>query len=257
MTGRLEGKVALISGSARGMGAEEARLFASEGARVVVSDVLDDLGTQTAEALGDRGAYVHLDVTDEEQWQAAVAVAEKRFGRLDILVNNAGIGVSPHPMLTTSRHDHDRQINVHLNGTWHGIRAAVPAMERAGGGSIVNISSIDGIAGVAGMASYTASKFAVTGITKSAALELGARGIRVNSVHPGIIASTMLDAASPEILARLHRYTAVQPIPRMGLPIEVANVVLFLASDESSYVTGTGIVVDGGHLAGPTRELEQ
>lgn len=254
MTDRLTGKVALISGSARGQGAAEAELFVREGARVVVSDVLDDLGRATAAALGDRARYVHLDVTQDSDWQDAVAEAERAFGRLDILVNNAGIGITPHPMLRTTEEDHQRTMAINLDGVWRGMRAAVPAMQRAGGGAIVNISSIDGLVGVGYMASYVASKFAVAGLTKAAALELGRSNIRVNSVHPGVIATPMLDAASPELLERLHGLMRQQPIARIGRPEEVANVVLFLASDEASYVTGTGIVVDGGHLAGPYRE---
>ena len=254
MAGRLEGKVALISGSARGQGAAEAAAFAREGASVVVSDVLDGLGRATAADLGDRARYVHLDVTNDDDWRAAVAEAEQSFGHLDILVNNAGIGIPPHALLATTEEQHQLTMGINLDGVWRGIRAAVPAMRRAGGGSIVNISSIDGIVGVAYMASYVASKFAVAGLTKAAALELGRDNIRVNSVHPGVIATPMLDGASPEIRDRLDRLMQHQPIARVGRPEEVANVVLFLASDEASYITGTGIVVDGGHLAGPYRE---
>ena len=254
MPGRLAGKVALISGSARGQGAAEAALFVREGAAVVISDVLDDLGRETAAALGDRARYVHLDVTQDSHWHDAVAEAERAFGHLDILVNNAGIGIPPHPITRTTEEDHQRTMAINLDGVWRGIRAVIPAMQRAGGGSIVNISSIDGIVGVAYMASYVASKFAVSGLTKAAALELGSSNIRVNSVHPGVIATPMLDAAPPDVLERLERLMQLQPIARIGRPEEVANVVLFLASDDASYVTGTGIVVDGGHLAGPYRE---
>ena len=254
MTGRLAGKVALISGSARGQGATEAAMFVREGACVVVSDVLDDLGRATAASLGDRACYVHLDVTDDDQWRRAVDEAERTFGHLDVLVNNAGIGIPPHPMVRTTEEQHRLTMSINLDGVWRGIRAAAPAMKRAGGGSIVNISSIDGIVGVGYMASYVASKFAVTGLTKAAALELGRDNIRVNSVHPGVVATPMLDAAPPAVLERLDRLMQQQPIPRIGRPEEIASVVLFLASDEASYVTGTGIVVDGGHLAGPWRE---
>jgi 3alpha(or 20beta)-hydroxysteroid dehydrogenase len=254
MTGRLAGKVALITGSARGQGAAEAALFVREGARVVVTDVLDDLGRATAAALGDAARYVHLDVTSETEWQAAIAETERVFGRLDVLVNNAGIGIPPHPLASATDEGHERTMAINLDGVWRGIRAATPAMQRTGGGAIVNISSIDGLVGVAYMASYVASKFAVTGLTKAMALELGRFGIRVNSVHPGVIETPMLDAAPPDVRARLDRLMQQQPIARIGRAEEVANVVLFLASDEASYVTGTGIVVDGGHLAGPYRE---
>ena len=252
--GRLDGKVALISGSARGQGAAEARLFVREGARVVVSDVLDDEGRALATELGDAAIYAHVDVTVEDEWAAAVRDAEGAFGRLDVLVNNAGIGIPPHPLLDTTTADHHRTIDINLHGVWLGMRAAAPALRRAGGGSIVNISSIDGIVGVAGMASYTASKFAVTGLTKSAALEWGRDGIRVNSVHPGVISSPMVEQAPAAVLARLQQYMDHQPISRMGTPEEVAYLVLFLASDESSYCTGSEFVIDGGHLAGPWRE---
>lgn len=252
--GRLTGKVALISGSARGQGAAEARLFVREGAKVIVSDVLDDLGGDLATSLGDSARYVRLDVTSDADWANAVREAEQTFGRLDILVNNAGIGIPPHGFLDTTTEQHRMTLDVNLDGVWRGIRAAVPAMRRSGGGAIVNISSIDGIVGVAFMASYVASKFAVTGLTKAAALEFGRDNIRVNSIHPGVIATPMLDDAPPAVLERLDRLMAQQPIARVGRPEEVANVALFLASDESSYVTGTGIVVDGGHLAGPYRE---
>jgi 3alpha(or 20beta)-hydroxysteroid dehydrogenase len=252
----LQGKVALISGSARGQGEAEARLFVDEGARVVVSDVNHDEGKALADELGEAAVYSHLDVTDREAWTRAVALAEQTFGRLDILVNNAGIGVAHHSMLNTTEADHRRLHSTHVDGTLFGIQAAAPLMQRNGGGSIVNISSIDGLAGIAGMGSYAASKFAVTGLTKSAALELGRLGIRVNSVHPGIISSPMVMAAPPDTMDRLNRYVSVQPIPRMGTPEEVAMLVLFLASDESSYITGAGIVIDGGHLAGPWREFD-
>jgi 3alpha(or 20beta)-hydroxysteroid dehydrogenase len=255
--GRLDGKVALVSGSARGQGAAEARLFVREGAQVVVSDILDDAGRALADELGDAATYVHLDVTQENEWAAAVQHAEAHFGRLDVLVNNAGIGIPPRVLLDETVEGHRRTIDVNLHGVWLGMRAAAPVIKRAGGGSIVNTSSIDGIVGVAAMASYTASKFAVTGLTKSAALEWGRDGIRVNSVHPGVISSPMVDEAPPEVLERLQRYLDHQPIARMGTPEEVAYLVLYLASDESSYCTGAEFVIDGGHIAGPWRELPE
>jgi 3alpha(or 20beta)-hydroxysteroid dehydrogenase len=251
---RLDGKVALITGAARGQGEAEARLFVREGARVVVTDVLDDQGTSLVSELGDAASYVRLDVTSTDDWAAAIAHTERLHDRLDVLVNNAGIGIPPHTAMDATEEGHRRTLEVNLNGVWNGARAAHPLMARTGGGSIVNISSIDGLVGVAYMSSYTASKFAVTGLTKSLALEWGRDNIRVNSVHPGVISSPMVDLAPPEVHERLQRLLDHQPIPRMGTPEEVAHLVLFLASDESSYCTGAEFVIDGGHLAGPWRE---
>lgn len=254
MAGRLAGKVALVTGAAQGQGAAEARRFVAEGARVVVGDVQHDAARGIARELGAAAMFVPLDVTDEAQWERAVLAGLGEFGRLDVLVNNAGIAVPPTLLDAISLDDHRRIMAVNLDGVLLGMRAVVPAMREAGGGSIVNISSIDGLVGVAGMTSYAASKFGVTGLTRAAALELGRFGIRVNSVHPGVIASPMVDGAPPEVRARLDRLMARQPIPRMGTPEEVANLALFLASDESSYCTGAQFVIDGGHLAGPYRE---
>ncbi len=251
---RLDRKVALISGAARGQGEAEARLFVQEGAHVFISDVLDAQGRALAAELGNAAEYLHLDVTSSGDWTRAVETIRSAHGRLDVLVNNAGIGVPPHPLLETSEADHQRTLDVNLRGVWLGMRMCAPLMMDSGGGSIVNISSIDGLAGVARMASYVASKFAVTGLTKTAALEWGRDGIRVNSVHPGVIRSPMVDNAAPEVKERLDAMMARQPIARMGTPQEVAYLVLFLASDESSYCTGAEFIVDGGHLAGPWRE---
>jgi 3alpha(or 20beta)-hydroxysteroid dehydrogenase len=254
--GRLDGKVALVTGAARGQGEAEARLFVAEGARVVVTDVLDDQGRALAAELGDAACWTHLEVADEAGWTAAVALAEERFGRLDVLIGNAGIGIPPRRMVDTTVADHHRTIDVNLHGIWLGMRAVAPLMARGGGGSIVNISSIDGLVGVAGMASYAASKFAVTGLTRTAALELGPSGIRVNSVHPGVISSPMVEQAPADVQARLRVILDRQPIARMGTPEEVAKLVLFLASDDASYCTGAQFVIDGGHLAGPWRDLD-
>jgi 3alpha(or 20beta)-hydroxysteroid dehydrogenase len=252
--GRLAGKVALITGAAQGQGAAEARRFAAEGARVVVTDVREAAAREVATEIGATARFVPLDVTDVDQWTAAVQATKDAFGHLDVLVNNAGVAVPPTLLEDMSLEDHRRIQAVNLDGVLLGMRAVVPAMRAAGGGSIVNISSIDGLVGVAGMASYVASKFGVTGLTRAAALELGRFGIRVNSIHPGVIASPMVEQAPAAIRARLDRLMARQPIPRMGTPEEVANLALFLASDESSYCTGAQFVIDGGHLAGPYRE---
>ena len=184
MAGDLEGKVALISGGARGMGAAEARLFVAEGGRVVIGDVLDDEGKATAAAIGDSAHYVHLDVTQEADWQSVVAETEARFGRLDVLVNNAGVlrfGL----LEDTELADYEFVIRINQIGVFLGMKSVVAAMRRAGGGSIVNISSMAGLRGIGGALAYTASKFAVRGMTKVAAIELGSSNIRVNSVHPG------------------------------------------------------------------------
>jgi 3alpha(or 20beta)-hydroxysteroid dehydrogenase len=252
--GRLAGKVALISGAAQGQGAAEARRFAEEDGHVVVTDVQVDGARAVADEIGAAAVALALDVTEPDQWESAVQGALARFGRLDILVNNAGIGVAPRVLEEMTLEDHRRTMAVNLDGVLFGMRAVVPALRAAGGGSIVNISSIDGLVGVAGMTSYAASKFGVTGLTRSAALELGRFGIRVNSVHPGVIASPMVAQAPPAVRARLDGLMAQQPIPRMGTPEEVADLVLFLASDESSYCTGSQFVIDGGHIAGPYRE---
>jgi len=255
VTGRLASKVALITGAAQGQGEAEARRFAAEGAKVVVADVQYDKARVLVGEIGVSSAMVApLDVTDPEQWDRAVRAAIGAFGRLDVLVNNAGIAVPPTLLGDVSLEDHRRILAVNLDGVMLGMRAVVAAMQETGGGSIVNIASIDGLVGVAGMASYAASKFGVTGLTRTAALELGRFGIRVNSIHPGVIASPMVDHAPPEVRERLDRLMAQQPIPRMGTPDEVASLALFLASDESSYCTGAQFVIDGGHLAGPYRE---
>lgn len=257
--GRLAGRVALITGSAQGQGEAEARRFAAEGARVLVTDVLVDAAAEVASSIGDAARWCELDVTDPEQWSVAVAHCVEVHGRLDILVNNAGVGPTPRVIERTTLEDHRRTMAINLDGVFFGIRAVIEPMRAAevrasGGGSIVNISSIDGIVGVPGMSSYASSKFAVTGLTRTAALELGRFGIRVNSIHPGVIASPMVAAASGEIRERLDRLMATQPIPRMGTPEEVANLALFLASNEASYCTGAQFVIDGGNLAGPPRE---
>jgi 3alpha(or 20beta)-hydroxysteroid dehydrogenase len=251
---RLDGKVALITGAARGQGEAIARLFASEGARVLVTDVLESEGRAVAAGLGDKAAWQALDVRDEQQWTQAVAACTSAFGRLDVLVNNAGIGIPPRRIEDETVEGHRFTLDVNLTGVWNGIRAVMPVMTAQRSGSIVNTSSIDGLVGTAGMASYVASKYAVTGLTRTVALEAGGRGIRVNAVHPGVIETPMVAEAPAEIRARIDRLMARQPIPRTGTPLEIAYAVLFFAGEESSYCTGSSLVVDGGHLAGPWRE---
>jgi 3alpha(or 20beta)-hydroxysteroid dehydrogenase len=242
--GRLSGKVAIISGAARGQGAAEARLFAAEGARVVLGDVLDDEGAAVAAELGDAAVYTHLDVTDEEQWQAAVALAESRFGPVTVLVNNAGI-LHFQAVHRTDADDFDRVMRVNVRGVFLGMKAVTEPMERAGGGSIVNISSTAGLQGLPFVAAYVASKWAVRGLTKSAAIDLGHKGIRVNSVHPGGIDTPMIAGTTSD--APFYQRL---PVARMGTADEVALAVLFLASDESAYIAGAELAVDGGATCG-------
>lgn len=248
MTDRLTGKIALISGGARGQGAAEARAFVAQGARVVIGDVLDDEGQVLAKELGPAAHYVHLDVTREVDWHAAVAATIETFGSLGVLINNAGI-MRLGPLESQSTEDYRAVIEVNQFGCFFGMRAAIPALRRNGGGSIVNTSSISGFIGLAGTTAYSASKFAVRGMTRCAALELGHANIRVNSVHPGTIDTAMI--SSPEFDGvDKDAYFAQQPIPRIGRVEEIANIMVFLASDESSFCTGAEFVVDGGALAG-------
>jgi 3alpha(or 20beta)-hydroxysteroid dehydrogenase len=254
MSGRLERKVALVTGAARGQGAEIARLFVEHGARVMLTDVRHDEGRAAADALAPNAAYAELDVRDSRAWATAVDACLGRFGAIDVLVNNAGIGIPPVPIEEETFETHRTTLDVNLTGVWLGMRAVIPHMAARGSGSIVNTSSIDGLAGTAGMASYAASKFAVTGLTRTTALEVGHRGIRVNSVHPGVIDTPMVKAAPAAVREKLDRMMSRQPIARTGTAREVAYAVLFFASDESSYCTGVSMPVDGGHLAGPYRE---
>ncbi|MDP6979896.1 MAG: glucose 1-dehydrogenase [Myxococcota bacterium] len=249
--GRLDDKVAIITGAARGQGAVEAKLFAAEGAKVIVTDILDAEGKETAAGIGDAAIYCHHDVRHEDSWAEVVSAAEQAFGKVDVLVNNAGI-LHMAPMLETSLDEYMRVIEVNQVSCFVGMKAVAEPMRRAGGGSIVNISSTAGMTGTPGLVAYTASKFAMRGMTKVAALELGSLGIRVNSVHPGGVATPMTGLeVDEEVPAERDQNFAGQPIPRIGQASEVANLALYLASDESSYSTGAEFIVDGGSLAGP------
>jgi NAD(P)-dependent dehydrogenase (short-subunit alcohol dehydrogenase family) len=245
---RLQGKVALITGGASGMGRSEATIFAREGARVVVADVLEAEGKAVANAIGDAARFVRLDVTNEAAWQAAIAFAEREFGALHLLVNNAGISGTYQPDLTNTD-AWDKVMDINAKGVFFGMKHAVPALKRAGGGAIVNISSISGFTGQHGVhMAYNASKGAVRIMTKSAAVQWAIDNIRVNSVHPGFLPAmrTSVGSANPEWRAKVLRSV---PMKREGRVEEVAHAVLFLASDEASYITGTELVVDGGFLA--------
>jgi len=248
---RLENKVAFVSGGARGMGAAEAKLFAAEGAKVVIGDVLDEDGRQTEAAINELGGeclFVHLDVTDEGSWERAVAETILRFGKLDILVNNAGITGGIGHLEDTTVEAWDRVMDINSKGVFLGTKAAIPERRKAGGGSIINISSVYGLVGSGGSTAYHASKGAVRLLTKSTAIQYAGDGIRANSVHPGIIETAMTEAAlaDPE---RSQRFMAVTPLGRRGMPEDVAYGVLFLASDESSFMTGSELVIDGGWTA--------
>ena len=248
---RLENKVALISGGSRGMGAVEAKLFAAEGARVVIGDILEEEGRRTEAEINEGGGeciYVDLDVTSEEQWRQAVDAAVDRFGKLDILVNNAGI-YRTEGVEETSEELWDLVMDINGKGVFLGTRAAVPALRQAGGGSIINISSVAGLVGGDQSAAYRASKGAVRLLTKTTAIQYAGDGIRANSVHPGVIETPM---TTPNLLAdeaRRARSAARHPLGRVGQPEDVAYGVLFLASDESSFMTGSELVIDGGLTA--------
>lgn len=251
--GRLEGKVALISGAARGMGRAEALLFSAEGAKVAVCDVLDDEGAAVAASIGGAAIYRHLDVTSEREWATAVEATTEAFGRLDVLVNNAGIAESM-PLVDMPLESYRRVTEVNQTGVFLGMKAVVDAMTSAGGGSILNISSIDGMIGMDNLLSYVASKWAVRGMTKVAARELASRGIRVNSIHPGFIRTNMgtPEGVDPALShAVLDAYTErMAPLGRSGTPEDIAKLALFLASDESDYATGSEFVCDGGLTSG-------
>jgi len=246
---RLEGKVALISGGARGQGAVEAKMFAQEGAKVVFGDIRDQEGQQVEaqiRELGGEATYTHLDVTREADWRSAVDMAVDRYGKLDILINNAGIAIWK-GVEDTSEEDWDRVMAVNAKGVFLGTKHAIPAMRRAGGGSIVNISSTAGLRGSPGLAAYTASKGAVRLFTKSTAIQYAGDNIRCNSVHPGGVDTPMVQEA-PDDPARQDARLRT-PMGRRAAPEEIAYGVLYLASDESSFVTGSELVIDGGRSA--------
>ena len=247
---RLQGKVALITGAARGQGAEEARRFAKEGAKVVLADVTDQEGTAVAAEIAEMGGdalYVHLDVTNEDEWDAAVQSAVASFGKLDILVNTAGIWRRGH-VLETSSDQWDDIMDVNAKGVFLGTKAAIPEMRKAGGGSIVNISSTAGLVGSKTSAAYSASKGAVRIFTKSTAVQYAAEGIRANSIHPGPIDTDMGDQVWPDAASKSASVTRTA-LNRMGTPEDIAYGALYLASDESSFVTGSELVIDGGVTA--------
>jgi 3alpha(or 20beta)-hydroxysteroid dehydrogenase len=244
--GRLDGRVAIVTGGARGQGAEEVRLFIAEGAVVVATDVLTEPGEALAAETG--ASFMRHDVTDEAGWEQVVQRTLDDHGRIDVLVNNAGI-FERKKMLDTTVDDMRRMFDINVLGVFLGMKAVAPTMSEQGSGSIVNISSLAGITAAPGAFAYGMSKFAVRGMTKTAAIELSRHGVRVNSIHPGMIQTDMLDQVAVGDEARLERMLRAVPVRRVAEPIEVARLALFLASDDSSYSTAGEFVVDGGMLA--------
>ncbi len=247
---RLQGKVALITGAARGQGAAEARLFAQEGAKVVLADILDQEGAAVAAEIAEAGGdavYVHLDVTNEDEWDAAIQSAVTSFGKIDILINNAGIWRHGH-VLETSSEQWDELLGVNAKGVFLGTKAAIPEMRKAGGGSIINISSTAGLVGSRTSAAYSASKGAVRIFTKSTAIQYAGEGIRANSIHPGPIDTDMGDQVWPDADSREQTISRTA-LARIGTAQDIAYGALYLASDESSFVTGSELVIDGGVTA--------
>lgn len=239
--GRVADKVVLVTGGARGMGAAHAAALAAEGAKVVIADILEDEGRAVAETLGEAVHFVRLDVTDVSQWETAVSACINLFGGLDALVNNAGI-VKLGSLRKLAIADWQQVLDVNLTGAFLGMRAVVEPMIARGGGSIVNISSVEGLAGSSHLHAYVAAKFGLRGITKSAAVELASQGIRVNSIHPGLVHTPMSDGVTEDFMAPI-------PMRRGADPAEVSSFVVFLVSDESTYATGAEFVVDGGLMS--------
>jgi 3alpha(or 20beta)-hydroxysteroid dehydrogenase len=245
--GRLDGKVAIVTGAARGQGEAEARMFVREGAKVVLTDVLDDPGEAVAADLGRDAVFVHHDVSQERAWDDVLAAATT-FGSLDVLVNNASIPFFK-PIVDTTLEEYLHVVSVNQVGTFLGIKAAIAPMIAAGGGSIINVSSIDGLGSKNSLIAYSSSKFAIRGMTKTASLELGVHGIRVNSLHPGGVNTFMTNPTEePEDVVDTWFHNIA--LGRVGRPDELASMALFLASDESSYCTGAEFVVDGGWTCG-------
>ncbi|MEU0159145.1 glucose 1-dehydrogenase [Streptomyces sp. NPDC006261] len=256
--GKLDGRVVLVTGAARGQGEQEARLFAAEGARVVIADVLVEQGEALAKELGAKAArFVRLDVGREEEWTEAVAVARDAFGKIDGLINNAGI-LRFNELVDTPLEEFQQVVQVNLTGAFLGIRAVAPEIEAAGGGTIVNTSSYTGLTGMALVGAYAATKHAVLGLTRVAAVELAGKGIRVNAICPGAVDTAMSNPALLDPGADLSRsdaaldayYRKLVPMGRIGRPEEVAALALFLTAEDSSYITGQPFVIDGGWLAG-------
>jgi 3alpha(or 20beta)-hydroxysteroid dehydrogenase len=246
--GRLSGKVAIVTGGARGLGESTVRLFVDHGARVVFGDILDEAGEALANELGEAAQFLHMDVSQEADWLKAVERAQA-LGPLSVLVNNAAV-VHMAALTETTNEDFLRVFQVNQFGTFLGIRSVVEPMKASGGGSIINVSSVDGLHSSAGLSAYSSTKWAVRGLTKNAAIELGQHGIRVNSVHPGGMYTAMGGKGAMSLEDLNQGVYKHFPIPRVGQPEEVAQVIVFLATDEGSYCTGSEFVADGGWFAG-------
>ncbi|MEK4628045.1 MAG: glucose 1-dehydrogenase [Solibacillus sp.] len=242
--GRLDNKVVIITGAAQGMGASHAKLFVEQGAKVVLTDLNEEKGNAFATELGENAIFVKQNVTSEEDWATVIAKAEETFGPVNVLVNNAGITMAKN-MLEVTLEEYRRIVDINQVSVFLGMKAVAGSMMKAGGGSIVNISSMNGL--VAGAIGYTDTKFAVRGMTKAAAINLAPMGIRVNSVHPGVIATPMV--VQEDTKAAVEAFSKHIPLKRVAQPEEVSNMVLFLASDESSYSTGSEFIIDGGMTA--------
>lgn len=241
---RLEGKVAIITGSAQGMGAAHARLFVEEGAKVVITDLNEEKGTELAEELGENAIFVKQNVTSEDDWKNVIKVTEEKFGPVNVLVNNAGITLAD-SIEETSLDNYNKIVQINQVSVFLGMKSVIASMRKAEGGSIVNISSMNGLVG--GAIGYTDTKFAVRGMTKAAALEFSPQGVRVNSVHPGVIETPMI--MQEDVREQVEEFAKTIPMKRIAKVEEVSNLVLFLASDDSSYSTGSEFVIDGGLTA--------
>lgn len=250
---RFEGRTVLITGAAGGQGASHARGFASEGARVILADVREESGRALADDLGEQALFITLDVSVASDWDAAVKQAESRFGPISILVNNAGVLAPSASIADSDPADWDHVIAVNLKGPYLGVRAAAPSLKRAGGGAIINIASTSGHVGTPMIAPYVSSKWGVRGLTQTAALELARDGIRVNSISPGVINTPLITQPLRAGEVPVSDHFSAEPFatPRMGEPVEVTRLVMFLASEASAFITGSDYVIDGGMMLGP------
>jgi 3alpha(or 20beta)-hydroxysteroid dehydrogenase len=255
---RFDNQTVLITGGTGGQGSSHVRAFHAEGANVVIGDIDAQRGATLADELGARARFAHLDVTDQNSWALAMLAAESAFGALNVIVNNAGVQNPPATIEDTDQATWSRILDVNLTGTFLGIRAAAPALRRAGGGAIVNIASTMGLGGTAHYAPYVASKWAVRGLTHTAALELGRDRIRVNTIHPGVIATPFIHEPAAGAVAAIADHYSPEPfaIPRLGEPSDVTRLLLFLTSSEASFITGSEYVIDGGLLLGPALQAE-